>query len=149
MNSAGAGDGLHRGDPDVPQTEGDLPVAVQFGEGAASQRDLSQPGRQKPERAGAGPHRANRHVNGVPLHPARCHVQIEAADRLAVRWNDLSSQRVVRPGRRAASVAVEAADATVDHADIRASAPPHGDPSRVAGTSLFRVQDDEVTIAVG
>ena len=59
------------------------------------------------------------------------------------------TQRVVRATSNAIRVAVEAADATVGHADIRSSAPPHRDPSRVAGTSLFRVQDDEVTIAVG
>jgi hypothetical protein len=36
-------------------------------------------------------------------------------------WNDLSSQLVFRTNRNAASVAVEAAIATVDHSDIRGS----------------------------
>jgi hypothetical protein len=59
------------------------------------------------------------------------------------------TQRVVRATSNAIRVAVEAADATVDHADIRASALPPRDPSPVAGTNLFHVQDDEVTTAVG
>jgi sulfite reductase (NADPH) hemoprotein beta-component len=44
-------------------------------------------------------------------------------------WNDLSSQLNLRTISRAASKAVEAAIATVDHSDIRGSVPHNRDPS--------------------
>src|SRR5438128_870400 len=44
-------------------------------------------------------------------------------------WNDLSSQRDLRTISKAASKAVEAAIATVDHSDIRGSEPHNRDPS--------------------
>jgi len=44
-------------------------------------------------------------------------------------WNDLSSQLDRRTISKAASKAVEAAVATVDHSDIRGSEPHNRDPS--------------------
>src|SRR5438105_14735259 len=44
-------------------------------------------------------------------------------------WNDLSSQLHLRTNSKAASKAVEAAIATVDHSDIRGSEPHNRDPS--------------------
>jgi hypothetical protein len=44
-------------------------------------------------------------------------------------WNDLSSQLDLRTISTAASKAVEAAIATVDHSDIRGSVPHNRDPS--------------------
>ena len=44
-------------------------------------------------------------------------------------WNDPSSQLDLRTNSKAASKAVEAAIATVDHSDIRGSVPHNRDPS--------------------
>jgi hypothetical protein len=46
-----------------------------------------------------------------------------------LKWNDLSSQLDRRTISKAASKAVEAAVATVDHSDIRGSEPHNRDPS--------------------
>jgi hypothetical protein len=50
-------------------------------------------------------------------------------DLIRLIWNDLSSQVVFRTISQAASKAVEAAIATVDHSDIRGSEPHNRDPS--------------------
>lgn len=50
-------------------------------------------------------------------------------DHASLIWNDLSSQLDLRTISKAASKAVEAAIATVDHSDIRGSVPHNRDPS--------------------
>jgi hypothetical protein len=58
---------------------------------------------------------------GTTTKPLRLAIKILNPTHIGLIWNDLSSQLDLRTIPKAASKAVEAAIATVDHSDIRGS----------------------------